>query len=132
MAATYSPRKTQVPSAIRGLTSLFGMGRGEHPWQNHHKIFSKIDFINLFVNRLSLLTIQFKTINYNKIILEKLKSKPHSTFLAFITNWMKKNKAYGQLVLLGFNVTIFTPIAYQRHSLWQPLKVNSSFGRFHA
>ena len=22
---------------MRGLTSLFGMGRGEHPWKNHHK-----------------------------------------------------------------------------------------------
>ena len=29
----------------------------------------------------------------------------------------KKIKAYGLLVLLGFDVTIFTPIAYQRHSL---------------
>jgi hypothetical protein len=29
----------------------------------------------------------------------------------------KKIKAYGQLVLLGFTVTSFTPIAYQRHSL---------------
>ena len=28
-----------------------------------------------------------------------------------------KNKAYGQLVLLGFDVTTFTPVAYQRHSL---------------
>ena len=37
MATTYSPRKTQVPSAMRGLTTLFGMGRGEHPRQNHHK-----------------------------------------------------------------------------------------------
>ena len=36
-AATYSPRKTQVPSAMGDLTSLFGMGRGEHPRQNHHK-----------------------------------------------------------------------------------------------
>ena len=25
---------------MRGLTSLFGMGRGEHPRQNHHKIFA--------------------------------------------------------------------------------------------
>lgn len=32
------PHCCAVPSAIRGLTSLFGMGRGEHPWQNHHKI----------------------------------------------------------------------------------------------
>ena len=39
MAATYSPGLTRVPSAMRDLTSLFGMGRGEHPRQNHHKIF---------------------------------------------------------------------------------------------
>ena len=26
-----------VPSALRGLTSLFGMGRGGHPCYNHHK-----------------------------------------------------------------------------------------------
>jgi hypothetical protein len=31
------PRVTAVPSALRGLTSLFGMGRGEHPHYNHHK-----------------------------------------------------------------------------------------------
>ena len=30
---------------------------------------------------------------------------------------IKKIKAYGQLVLLGFAVTSFTPVAYQRHSL---------------
>ena len=29
----------------------------------------------------------------------------------------KKIKAYGQLVLLSFSVTTFTPVAYQRHSL---------------
>jgi hypothetical protein len=28
-----------------------------------------------------------------------------------------KNKAYGQLVLLGFDVTTLIPVAYQRHSL---------------
>jgi hypothetical protein len=37
-----------------------------------------------------------------------------------------KNKAYGQLVLLGFDVSTFTPVAYQRGSLPQSLKVNSS------
>ena len=30
---------------------------------------------------------------------------------------IKKIKANGQLVLLGFDVTTFTPVAYQRHSL---------------
>ena len=39
MAATYSPGLTRVPSAMGDLTSLFGMGRGEHPRQNHHKQF---------------------------------------------------------------------------------------------
>ena len=34
-----------------------------------------------------------------------------------LMNYKKKNKAYGQLVLLGFTITSFTPIAYQRHSL---------------
>jgi hypothetical protein len=38
MAATYSPSVMRVPSAMGDLTSLFGMGRGEHPRQNHHKI----------------------------------------------------------------------------------------------
>ena len=31
------PHDSAVPLAMRGLTSLFGMGRGEHPRQNHHK-----------------------------------------------------------------------------------------------
>ena len=26
-------------------------------------------------------------------------------------------KAHGQLVLLGFDIAVFTPVAYQRHSL---------------
>ena len=53
----------------------------------------------------------------------------HFTFhylpLNKLTYWKKlegvpndnKIKAYGQLVLLGFDVTTFTPVAYQRHSL---------------
>jgi hypothetical protein len=34
------------------------------------------------------------------------------------TTW----KIYGQLVLLGFGVTTFTPATYQRDSLSRPLK----------
>ena len=37
-----------------------------------------------------------------------------------------KYKAYVLLVLLGFDITAFTPIAYQRRSLQRHLKVNSS------
>ena len=33
---------------MRGLTSLFGMGRGEHPRQNHHKTFGVFKKLNRF------------------------------------------------------------------------------------
>lgn len=36
---TYSPTGTAVPSAQAGLTSLFGMGRGEPRRNNHLKLF---------------------------------------------------------------------------------------------
>ena len=32
------PGLNQVPSAERGLTSLFGMGRGEHPSYGRHQV----------------------------------------------------------------------------------------------
>ena len=70
---------------MRDLTSLFGMGRGEHPRQNHHK----------------------------KVI-RRANNKLH---IGSVRKVFKKIKAYGQLVLLGFDVTTFTPVAYQRHSL---------------
>ena len=34
------PRFIAVPSALVGLTSLFGMGRGGPHRQNHHKVFT--------------------------------------------------------------------------------------------
>ncbi len=38
-------------------------------------------------------------------------------FISLSKQKIKKIKAYGQLVLLGFTVTSFIPVAYQRHSL---------------
>ncbi len=38
------PHCCAVPSAMAGLTSLFGKGRGEHRRQYHHKILSQFDF----------------------------------------------------------------------------------------
>jgi hypothetical protein len=35
-------------------------------------------------------------------------------------------KVFGQLVLLGFDITAFTPAAYQRSSLLRPLNEISS------
>ncbi len=36
------PGLIQVPSAVRGLTALFGMGRGEHPPYGRHEGFCSI------------------------------------------------------------------------------------------
>ncbi len=41
-------------------------------------------------------------------------------------------KAYGLLVLLGYDITAFTPIAYQRGNLPRPFKEISSCGGFRA
>ena len=81
---------------MRGLTALFGMGRGEHPRQKHHKA----------IQGHLLLRSEEKMNTDNNVILGKV--------VKLETN---KIKASGQLVLLGFSVTTFTPIAYQRHSL---------------
>ena len=41
LAATYSPTHSDaVPSALRSLTSLFGMGRGDPPRYSHQLIVS--------------------------------------------------------------------------------------------
>ena len=70
------------------------MGRGEHPWQNHHKILlGSIYYVHTPLN------------------IETYREKQP------VHDRKKKIKAYGQLVLLGFDVTTFTPVAYQRHSL---------------
>ena len=44
------------------------------------------------------------------------------------TENMADAKAYGQLVVLGFDVTVFTPAPYQRRSLRRPLMEFSSCG----
>ena len=55
MATTYSPGIMRVPSAMGGLTSLFGMGRGEHPRQNHHK--------NVKSDEISIVSDKFRTLH---------------------------------------------------------------------
>ena len=62
----------------------------------------------------------------NKInILEQIEVRRESIDTARKRH-VKKIKAYEQLVLLGFAITSFTPVAYQRSSLLRLLKVNSS------
>ena len=47
-------------------------------------------------------------------------------------NYLSNSEANGLLVLLGFDITVFTPAAYQRHNLWRPLMEISSWGGFRA
>src|SRR4051812_27400868 len=98
---------------MRGLTSLFGMGRGEHPRQNHHKILKDLLLLSACCTGITTWTSTLS--QRNNLHIGKL-----------IIHLQNKIKAYGQLVLLGFDVTTLTPVAYQRRSLRRPLKVNSS------
>ena len=44
MATTYSPTTSAVPSALVGLTSLFGMGRGGPNRYNRPKTFNILTY----------------------------------------------------------------------------------------
>ena len=61
--------------------------------------------------------LRFTTPKYFKHIGNKQKSSINLQILA---------KVFGQLVLLGFDVTAFTPVAYQRRGLRRPSKEISS------
>lgn len=82
------------------------MGRGEHPRQNHHKSLTGLTSPDT--------CYQDQEIRSYWEMLVSIQNLPASTEVLADN---KKIKAYGQLVLLGFSVTTFTPVAYQRHSL---------------
>ena len=69
-ATTYSPGIMRVPSAMGGLTSLFGMGRGGHPRQNHHKNV-KVIRLKFYDIRLTTYNLSLTTYNSIKYILRK-------------------------------------------------------------
>ena len=56
------PHCGAVPSAMGGLTSLFGMGRGEHPRHNHH---NKVD-LALYVDLYNTVTYWIRKIERRK------------------------------------------------------------------
>ena len=83
------------------------MGRGEHQRYNHHfLLFLNISFIrnshslSPYINTsLSFFVHSFIT-QYNKTV------RKHSS-----------KKTFGQLVPLSYDISAFTPVAYQRHRL---------------
>ena len=57
---------------MRGLTSLFGMGRGEHPRYNHHKEF-KIPKVKIPISKIW--NLGFDYLGFNNVILGKIDNK---------------------------------------------------------
>ncbi len=86
------PGVTPVPSALQGLTSLFGMGRGGSPAPGRLCLYGALwalRLISLFL--------------YDSV------SRKMQCF--------KGVQVFGLLVLLSFAISGFTPAAYQRHRL---------------
>ena len=92
-----------VPSALAGLTALFGMGRGVPRRRSRPKSCPLLRGIVFYV-----------------VACERSR-KPGSC-----------RGSVGPLVLLGFGVTAFTPAAYQRGSLPRPSREASSWGGLRA
>ncbi len=112
LAATYSStRGGAVPSALRGLTSLFGMGRGEHPCSNRHWPFMATAIILWHTGKLHACA----RISSGRRLLDTI--PPALRQAGRTSTW----KTFGWLVSLGFDVTIFTPVTYQRGHLPRPL-----------
>ena len=96
-------RGCAVPSARLGLTSLFGMGRGDPQRYNHQNIsWTTLELKYLALSRKYL----FFTYLYLVLTLSR-----HASLVAGVT------ASFGQLVRLGFDITVFTPTSYQRHRL---------------
>ena len=131
------PHCCAVPSAMGGLTSLFGMGRGGHPRQNHHKDVgatvrgAAASAARGLRNRMGPAWAR-KYCHTGKTLGPCRLFQPGRAMTPSATGPFNKIKAYGLLVPLGYDVTTFTPMAYRRSSLLRPLKVNSSSGEFHA
>ena len=140
------PHCGAVPSARSGLTSLFGMGRGGTPRLKPPKYFVQFiiknsEFIIVLSIYYSLLTTDSSFLIKNSVLIgidcgKKNQAEPcwYSSVYAYCGSnsefWILNSefwifclvcgKADGLLVMLGFDVTTFTPASYQRHRLWRP------------
>ena len=94
------PPVTAIPSALAGLTSLFGMGRGGHRRYRHLNTF-------LYMPPWGLMHIDM-------LLEEKIRKRERTTGLSAL-------ESFGLLVPLGFGLSTFTPVAYRRRHLRRPL-----------
>src|SRR5690606_5081750 len=94
------PPVTAIPSALAGLTSLFGMGRGGHRRYRH---------LNTF-----LYMAPWGPLHIDMLLEEKIRKRERTTGLSAL-------ESFGLLVPLGFGLSTFTPVAYRRRNLRRPL-----------
>ena len=101
-------RGCAVPSARLGLTSLFGMGRGDPQRYNHQNIvWTTLRFYDLEAISFSFTFSLTTTSRCTNFVL----TLSRHALLA------RADPSFGQLVRLGFDIAVFTPASYQRHRL---------------
>lgn len=110
------PGVTPVPSALQGLTSLFGMGRGGTP------ALGRLVFlyhVQSTVYHVFPVTVPFrgKYLMSNLCTLYLVLCTPIHDMSCRECNRADLKQVFGLLVLLGFVITDFAPAAYRRHRL---------------
>ena len=125
------PRVTAVPSALVGLTSLFGMGRGGHHRYRHLNVctvqlslcvcfFMLSHTIFEYVFRFGWSAVRTFLVSNNDMLLKEVSLKNKQQCIAL--------ESFGWLVLLDYAVTSFTSVTYQRSSLLRSYMEFSSRG----
>ena len=100
------PQANAVSSARRGLTSLFGMGRGGPPCYSHHVSLHVSTWLQKENARV---TLAFRKFFQHFVPLPSQCCHPDLV-----------REVFGLLVALGFDVAAFTPAPYQRVRLTRP------------
>ncbi len=122
------PHCIAVPSALAGLTSLFGMGRGGTPPQQPPGFSSERRVVFRAAVRPAWDKAAATQIRCARIAMHGIDE--------FESNHATRRglppEAFGQLVALGFGVAAFTPAPYQRRRLRRPSKELSSRGGLRA
>ena len=126
------PTGGSVPSAMAGLTALFGMDRGGSPPQWPPSITLGE---NQQVSAADHLTTYQRT-HYSQPLTQQLCCSLHTVptrqapLLYHVS--FREGKSFGGLVRVGFGITAFTPPAYRRRSLQRPSWEVSSRRRLRA
>src|SRR5690606_41380207 len=103
------PPVRAVPSALAGLSALFGRGRGRHRRYRHLNI---VTGCILYIRNLPIGSMHPALMTYKGIEKKYIKEDSGSSGA----------ESFGLLVPLGYGISTFTPVAYQRSNLLRPCK----------